>query len=173
MKKISYITILIFLCLILGVPTFWWQKYKNLNEKKIEIENKKIELKNTQDYHSYLEDLSSKIEENKENFSKIDDALPEKEDLEKIINFLAKSSYQSGLLLERIETEKPSLLTKDTKILKNPFKLYLIGTYGAIKNLILLLQESSRLPNLEFIKLNKTQDPSVFFIELKVSFNSY
>lgn len=172
-KTTSYILILVFLCLVIGVPTLWWQKYKSFNEQNIKIKEKKLELKNKEDYYSYLKDIDSKIKEKEEILFKIDNILPEKIDLEKIINFLDKKSSQSGLILQQITAEKPVVLDKNYKITKNIFSLSLTGTYDSLKNFLSFLQKSSRFPNVELIKFNKSRDENVFSIELKASFYSY
>lgn len=171
-RKILYTTLL-FICLLLGIIFFWWPKYKNFNNLKLEIKEKKIELENKERYFSELNSVFSRLKDYNLELAKIDSALPQSFSLADLLNFLTEKSSQSGLILERVNIDKISPLQQDSKIKKISLNLSFSGFYPNLKNFLFSIQNSAKLIEVDEIKFSSPKEGESFSFDLKIETYSY
>ncbi len=173
MQKITIGTIVIFLCIVLGMIFFWWPKYKNFNNLDAEIKGRRVDLENKEKYFSELNTVWSQLKEHNEELLKIDSALPTTAIVPDLVNFLAEKSSQNGLILEKVNLEKISVLEKDSKIQKISLSLTLSGFYPALRNFISSLQKSAKLIEVNSIIFSESKLGGIFSFNLGVETYSY
>lgn len=173
MQKITIATIIIILCLVAGIIFFGWDEYKEFNNLKFQLESSKADLKSKQEYFSKLNEVLAKLNENDVELAKIDSALPATSVVPEMVNFLAEKSSQNGLILEKVDSEKISPLTKGSKIQKVSLDLTLSGFYPALRNFISSLQNSAKIIEINSIKFSEPKQGDVFSFNLIIETYSY
>lgn len=172
-KTIINITIL-FIILVVGVAFFWWPKYKDFNNLRLEVKARKIEVENKEKYFSELNNISIKLkEEYGSELAKIDIALPKTSIMPDLLNFLAEKSSQNGLILQRVSLEKTTPLEVGSNIQKISLRLSLSGFYPAFKNFLSSLQKSAKLIEVDSIIFSESKEGQIFSFDLKIKTYSY
>ena len=118
-------------------------QYKNLQNLRKDIEKTNIELKYKEEYFSGLRVVSSELDKYKEPISKIDSALPSPVSLPALYELMQKISAQSGMILQGIGSSQA--ISQETGIKEVAVSLSLEGSYSSLKELVGLLENSSRL----------------------------
>lgn len=172
MQKIFPIILISFL-LIFGIIFFWWPKYQEFSNSKIELNEKKDELRNKEKYFSELERLSLKLKEYTAELDKIDSVLPQNPGITDLLNFLEKESSQNGMVLEKVNLENVSPLGKESEIFKVPLSFSVSGDYPAFKNFLSVLQKNARLIDVESISFSSPGKGEVFSFDIRIKAHSY
>jgi Tfp pilus assembly protein PilO len=138
-----------------------YQEYQNANQKISLLKN---QLSAREDYFSTLNNLWKNLKAQPDFLKKIDNALPDKFEAEKLVYFLSKSSQENGLLLSDILITEPSAQqneipnqTSEGKEEPKPkewrFSLNLIGNYASFENFIKQIEKSAKLLEIEKISV--------------------
>ena len=170
-------SIIIIICLIVAVPlavTVIWPQYQDFQLKQFQIEEKNKGLQNRQEYYQELARISEELKGYPEELSKVDSALPPEASLPSLFNVLQKKASESGLILSKVDSvsEIPSKENQDIK--EYNLDIFLIGSYPALKNFLLSLENSARLVEVKEASFSSSVDeksPLVFKLTLK--FHSY
>jgi len=168
------------ICLIICLVFIFiliWPKYQDLNILRKKIKGKEIELESEVSYFSDLQKISQELQKYQTPLSKIDQALPKTSLLPEILNFIQRTSSQSGLLLKEISPVSVGVEVKDTEtkkeileegtapaplevkksqIKETKINLDLIGDYSSFKNFLSVLEQSARLFEVEKASLSST-----------------
>lgn len=140
-----------------------------------EISQKESSLSIQQEYFQELQKTSEELKKYEETFLKIDLALPPEPylSLAELLNFLQKSSSQSGLSLKKISSVSvsPKEDLKESKI-----ELILNGSYPSFKNFLSVLEKSARLIKIERISFSvpeRREEDETFDFNLTIKVYSY
>ncbi len=156
MSRINYpivIAILLLCSLILGLAVFL-PKYQDLSITSAKIKNEKEKLSAEREYYSSIASASEELKKYGEELSKVGASLPGDSSLPSLLNFLEKAVSQAGVIIESISPSSlsPSSALKDVKEVR--VSLSVSGDYSAFKNLIYILERSSRLIEVENISFS-------------------
>lgn len=179
MNRPIIIIVILLIVLVLGIILIW-PKYQSLDFLRTNIEEKEVELQYKEEYFSQLQDISEKLKDYEENFSKISNALPLDSSIPSLFNFLQKTSSGAGLILEDItlqgiidnvaikELENESeVSTKGIKEIR--VNLSLSGSYSAFKDFLQVLESSARLievKNISFSSPLESREPFSFGVNI-------
>ena len=172
MKK-EIILILIFAIFFSLAFFVLWPSYTKVLSLKKEISVLKGEITEFEKYIENLEKNKKELEEKKNLFSKIESALPEKEDLPEILNYLQNTASASGLLLSdfSFSVEK----REGTEEFPKPYQeikinLSLLGDYPSLKNFVSKIEKSSRLFEIESIEFSVEKESGKITMRIKTKF---
>lgn len=167
---------------ILGLLFLVWPKYQQLNKLKAEEKIRLIQSQKREEYFSNLRQISSQLGKYQEALEKVDEAIPQNFQGAKLLNFLSKSSQESGLLLTGIGSINQAKLTQknkegkeiisETQIKETSLSLKASGSYPSLKNFLNLLEKSARLIEVENISFSSSKT-NVFQYNLLLKVYSY
>lgn len=177
---ISSIALLVF---VFGVGP----KYQEQSGLKLQEQTKRTQLQERGTYLARLEQLSQQLQQSSAALTKVDAALPPDPELARLLNFLDQASRQSGLLLTEISfvattfpKKEPAAVFQDQEgararkpIKKTTVSLKLAGNYPAFKNFLSLLEQSSRLIEVERLSFLPTTAKGFFQFDLTIIVPSY
>lgn len=153
--------IAIAICLLivfgLGVGLIW-PKYQSLQSLIKDIEKTRAELKSRTEYFSRLAEISERLKEHAESFSKIDSALPSDFSLPFFLDFLEKASSQSDLVLGQVGA---FVSQPEGEIQEHSLNISLSGSYSAFKNFLSSLEKSARILEVQNISFSSTKEPAL------------
>lgn len=140
------ISILLLVALALGGYFFWWPKYQEFDEKRLELQGKDERIRQTEEHLSGLNTLSDRLVEYRDKTTKIDSALQTDPSVAALFDFLLKVSSENGLFLasHNLSTLYSLALSKE-RIQKMPFSISLSGSYPAFKNFLSAIYKNVRL----------------------------
>jgi len=162
-----YITIFFLLSFFLIIFLIF-PKYQNLNSLKKEIFEKEDELSSQEKYFETLQKTSEELKKYAPSLSKVDAALPKNPSLPELLNFIQKTSAQSGLSLKGISPAATSPL-KGGKIKETRMNFVLVGNYPDFKNFLSILEKSARLIDIENFSFSSPKEgPFNFNLTIKV-----
>lgn len=192
MPKNLIVVISLFLSLIIGAFLIW-PKYQELALVQAEIERQSSELRNRESYLEDLRSVSSKLEEHKDNFSKIDSALPSEISLPSLFNFIQQKASENGLFLKEIKLAgiQDFSLTKELAAKTEPVEEYpaqgvsfqpsavqsaektgikkivmscsLTGSYPAFKTFLSAVEKSARFVEVKNISFSASKEKETPF----------
>lgn len=157
MKSINYpiiIAILFFASLVLGLSVLL-PKYQDLSSTSTIIKNEMEKVKAEKEYYSSVASISEELKKYESELSKIESSLPGDSSLPSLLNFLEKAVSQAGLVLDSISPSSSSLSPDLKNVKEVRVSLSVSGDYAAFKNLISILERSSRLIEVENISFSR------------------
>ena len=163
----------VMIALVLAVVLVWpqYQKNQTLNS---DIESKKEELWSQETYFSEVKEISAKLQEYSDVFSKISDALPKDPSLASLANFLQTNSAQTGLILKKMVLGGTIPPSDDKESLtETQFIIQVSGSYGAFKNFLALVENSARIIDVQSLSIDippkESEGSSTFTLDLKTT----
>jgi Tfp pilus assembly protein PilO len=155
-------------------------QWQQLSEAKGQLKVKKTELQQREDYFSQLRTVARNFEALPEVLIKINNAIPDNPEFDKLINFLAVAAQQQGLVLTEIsnvtvaaqESGKPN--QEPQNFLRGiTLSLRLTGSYPALKNFLLQVEDSARLLEVERLAFVPAKTAGAFQFELDLKTQAY
>jgi len=173
MKNYSFYTLIIFLLSLFLISFLIFPKYQKFNSLKKEILGKEEELSSQEKYFEILQKTSEELKKYEASLSKIDSALPQNPSLPELLNFIQKTSSQSGLSLKEISPASTVPLEKG-EIKETRINFLLVGSYPDFKNFLFILEKSARLIAVEniFFALAKEKE-GLFNFNITIKVYSY
>jgi len=171
--KINYpiaVALLLFLSLVLGLGLIL-PHYQDLKENSKKVEIAASELKIYKDYYQDLAQVSEKLEKYEAQLAKINSSFPSNPSLPSLLNFLEKTSSQTGLMLKGISPAAPAPSTKIEGLRETSLGLIVSGSYYSFKNFLSILEKSARFIQIESISFSaeeKPETPINFNLRIKV-----
>jgi len=180
-KNVNNIMIIIALCSIGGIvfggfllyPKF--QEFQDVN-KRVESKQTKLEYKTK--YFLNLQKTEVEIKEYQSELVKIDSALPNEPSVPSLFDFLQKNTSQSGLVINNMGSFTINVSSKYPGTKEVALGLSVSGSYESLKNFLSILENSSRMFDVESVSFNSAQnvqernnqqtDTFVFILALKV-----
>lgn len=165
MPRIATIIVCLILSVVLGFFVLWPQ-YQKFSDERWHVKEKEAERSNQEEYFSHLAELSEELKGYEKELSKIDSAFPQSPDIPDLLNFLALTSSQNGLIFKQVNSFllgsliKPTPASENEEVPANRYRDITIdfevsGEYFALKNFISALEKSARIIEIESIKLEK------------------
>jgi len=137
------ISVLLIVVFAIGAYLFWWPCYQEFSGLKAQYAAKESDIKQKEQYLADMKVVLEKVSsEYKDEYGKIDSALPEDISVLSLYNYLLKASSENGLILEDISWPQISSLSD---VHKASFSVTLSGSYSAFKNFLSTLYKSGRL----------------------------
>jgi Tfp pilus assembly protein PilO len=169
-KRFFIIIVFLSFALILGRGLIL-PKYQKLRFFEQEIEKKRAEIERREEYLQELNKIAEILKDYQEQLAKIDSALPSNPDLEILLNFLQKTSSQSGLILKDI---KPSVSRFSEEGLREvELSFAASGTYTSFKNFLSVLEKSARFIKVETISFSSLGKEGFSDFNFKIKVYSY
>lgn len=169
----SIITIVSFLIVIVITAVILWPKFQELKIIQKNIEEKRLELQTKEEYFLKLSETKTKLEGYQEEFSRINSALPDDPSLPSLFNYLQKTSSELGLVLEKISPFTVSFSEDFPNLQETVFNIEVTGSYSSFRNLLSILEKSSRLIGIENISFSSPEEKESFVFDLKLKVYSY
>lgn len=160
--------IIIFLISIVGlILGLVWPAKKKLDQVLADISVKKLEIQSRQEYFRNLEKTSQRLADYSAQTGKISSALPSREEFPVLYDHLLKIISQSGLL---VASFNPAFNQSEKKeeIVSHRFDLSVSGSYSSFRNLISVLENSSRLFEIKSISFGQKEDSQTFNLGIEV-----
>lgn len=170
MPRIFISFILLGISLVLGV-IFFWPRYQELDNLRVQIENEKQEIQNQNEYYQELSLISKELDKHREELTKIDSALSLNPPLLSLLKYLQKIAPENGLILTGISSflTKPIPERADIKEIQGSLKLS--GSYSSLKNFLKTLEKSARLIEVDSISFSASQNKEGETVEISEIFN--
>ncbi len=171
MNKIIIIVAGVAISLIL-IFVLAWPQYQKLQTSNSDVKNKQEELRSKEAYFSRVKEISIKLQEYSDAFSKISDALPQEPSLASLANFLQTNSAQTGLILKKIVLGVTTAPGENKESLKETqIGIQVSGSYSAFKDFLLLIENSARMIEVKSISVEIpsgiSKDSPTFTLDLK------
>lgn len=173
MKKPILFTAGIFLIAFAVLGAFAFPVFQKFREAQAEIKIKETDLENNQEYLAALNDIYSKFEELKPQFSKIDSALPQEPSLPNFLHFIQKTISENGLILTGISSSQATPTKGKEKITETSLGLNISGKYSSFKNLLFSLEKSARLIEITDISFSSKDLEEIISFNLTIKVHSY
>lgn len=122
-----------------------YPEYQNLAPKQKNIKEKTFQLESQKEYYLEIDKIAKDLEGYPEELSKIEAAFPEDFSLPSMYNYLQKKASEAGLILKSATEISNSAQTEGGRIKEHFMRLSLSGSYDAIKNFTLIMENSARL----------------------------
>lgn len=136
---------------------------KKVNEKKSDLQSKEV-------YFASLEKTFQELENYPVQLSKISSAFPSSSQFPALFDFLQKASSQTGMVLTDVSPLSGKLGEKGESMNENAINLRVSGNYPNFRNFLKVLEESSRLIEVENISFNSQEKNPEFGLKIKVYF---
>ncbi len=170
MKKSFSIIIIVLAAILLLLSTSVFKKYGTLSYFRKEIISKEEDLQLQEEYFQKLQNISDKLQENIDLVQKIDSALPPNPEVPELLSFVQRSASQSGLILGDTNL---GLVALEGNIKKTKINFIVTGDYPGFKKLLSLIENSSRLIEVESIYFSYPEKGGLFIFDLKITALSY
>ncbi len=174
MKSINYpiiIAILFLASLIIGLAVLL-PKYQDLSATSASVKIEREKVKIEKEYYSSVLSISEELKDYETELSKIGSSLPEDASLPSLLNFLEKAVSQAGLIIDSISPSSSSPSPDLKNVREVRVSMTVSGDYSAFKNLVSILERSSRLIEVENISFSH-QRPSDNEYNLRIKAYSY
>ena len=171
MRNYPFYIAIVFVLSVVLIVVFILPQYKDFNSLKKEIIEKEARLQSQEDYLKELQQTLKEVEKRKEDFGKLESALPDELLLTDFLNFLQKTSSQTGLILKNISSVAVSGEEKEVKTARINFELE--GNYSSFKNFLLVIEKSARLIEVESISFKSPKEEEIFRFKIATIIHSY
>jgi len=174
MKRILATTILLFIC-FLEVVYFILPQYSDFKLLRSKISQKESLIQERNIYFSNLEEASNKLEKYAESLEKINSALPLRMSPASLLSFLQEKASESGLAVGSmgiIKAQEVGAEEETAGIKESYFSLSVVGTLSSLENFLKVIENSSRMIEVENISLTTTEEGSLA-ITLRLKVHSY
>lgn len=154
------IAVIIFVIILL-MYFFVVPKYFEFKQVQISVAKAEAEYNGKFAYYSEVTRIYREIQERRDDFAKIDDALPSKPQLADLMYFFKKKGTEAGLVVKSINLTKVAPKTPESKVKDIYFSVDIVGTYEALKNFLSILENSSRIFEVGTIGFNSQSKNTV------------
>lgn len=176
LKIINYvplIIILFFVFLLIMGAFIIWPKFGEYGRLKQNVEIREIELRYKEEYIAKLEGIKRTLEENAEQVSKIESALPDEISTPSIYKFMTEAASQSGMVLDSISPFNENNSAINSRLKEVSFSMNLTGSYSALKEFLSIAEKSARMFDMNSVSLSNTDQENVYKFQLTVKAFNY
>ncbi len=148
---------LIFLVVLLAVPVAsWWYVFKPRNaeieQARMEIEIKQTKLDKLREVAKRIDDIGLAIEQGREAVELIEAKLPNREQVEVILENVWQLAKRNHLTLKSVKSEKP---VPATLYMEQPLRVSLTGRFDGFYQFLLEMENLSRITRVPRMKLER------------------
>ena len=152
-RLIPIISVVLLLFVIVGGVFIVRPRYDGLQSLNNQLDNLKIDLKQKQEYYAKVNDVSSQLEQYKNEIAKIDNAIPTDHSAAALWNYFVKTAPENGLILKKISDGLTATSAAADRVQRIPISVSLVGPYSSFKNFLGAVYRSSRIFEVESIKI--------------------
>ena len=154
---------LVFLVVLLAVPVAsWWYVFKPRNteilQAHLEIEIKQAKLRKLHEVAKRIDDIGLAIEQGREAVELVEAKLPNREQVEDILENVWQLAKRNRLTLKSVESEKP---VPAALYMEQPLKIIVTGRFDGFYQFLLEMENLSRItriPRMRLERLSKSGD---------------
>ncbi|MEE8154959.1 MAG: type 4a pilus biogenesis protein PilO [Phycisphaerales bacterium] len=148
---------LIFLVVLLAVPVAsWWYVFRPRNaeieQARMEIEIKQTKLDKLREVAKRIDDIGLAIEQGREAVELIEAKLPNREQVEVILENVWQLAKRNHLTLKSVKSEKP---VTATLYMEQPLRVSLTGRFDGFYQFLLEMESLSRITRVPRMKLER------------------
>jgi len=171
MNRTLLIGILLFTGVAVGI-FLTWPKYQTFQQLSFELKDHQQKLETRETYFADLIKVKASLAEFTEELLKVEAALPLGPQLPLLYGFLQRSSALSGMSLRSISSVVESQ-AQSLELRTIPVTLELVGSWGALKELLGRLNTASRMVSLQSLSLSGGQEVERFSVTLQLHTHFY
>lgn len=143
-------------------------KKGDLDSSNKKVSEKKAELQSKEEYFASLAKTSRELERYPSQLAKIGSALPASSQLPALFEFLQKAASQTGLVLTSISPLSLGQAAESRGgLADSAINLQVAGSYPAFRDFLSVLENSSRLIEIENIAVSVREAGSEFGLRIK------
>lgn len=151
---------LIFLVVLLAVPVAsWWYVFKPRNaeiqQALREIEIKQTKLDKLREVAKRIDDIGLAIEQGREAVELVEAKLPNREQVEDILENVWQLAKRNRLTLRSVESEKP---VPAALYMEQPLKMVVTGRFDGFYQFLLEMENLSRITRVPRMNLERLSD---------------
>ncbi len=151
---------LIFLVVLLAVPVAsWWYVFRPRNaeiaQARMEIEIKQSKLDKLREVAKRIDDIGLAIETGREAVELIEAKLPNREQVEVILENVWQLAKRNHLSLKSVKSEKPVLATL---YMEQPLRVSMTGRFDGFYQFLLEMENLSRITRVPRMKLERIME---------------
>ena len=151
---------LIFLVVLLAVPVAsWWYVFKPRNteilQARMEIEIKQTKLDKLREVAKRIDDIGLAIEQGREAVELIEAKLPNRDQVEDILEKVWQLAKRNHLSLKSVKSEKP---VPATLYMEQPLRVSLTGRFDGFYQFLLEMENLSRITRVPRMKLERIME---------------
>lgn len=168
----KHYSIILILLMIFGL-VFWliMPEFNRLAEMKKQIQSAGDDQESLVKYYNKIDSLADEIEKYKEEASYIRSAIPKEADIESLVSFTQKISFENGVMIKTMQIGKPQQNDKNKDLYQTDFNLEVSGSYFAFKNFLSRLERSARfieIKNISFASTGKADKLPSYRMNLRI-----
>ena len=151
---------LIFLVVLLAVPVAsWWYVFKPRNteilQARMEIEIKQTKLDKLREVAKRIDDIGLAIEQGREAVELIEAKLPNRDQVEDILEKVWQLAKRNHLSLKSVKSEKP---VPATLYMEQPLRVSMTGRFDGFYQFLLEMENLSRITRVPRMKLERIME---------------
>ena len=151
---------LIFLVVLLAVPVAsWWYVFKPRNteiaQARMEIETKQAKLDKLREVAKRIDDIGLAIEQGREAVELIEAKLPNRDQVEVILEKVWQLAKRNHLSLKSVKSEKP---VPATLYMEQPLRVSMTGRFDGFYQFLLEMENLSRITRVPRMKLERIME---------------
>ena len=148
---------LIFLVVLLAVPVAsWWYVFRPRNteiaQARMEIEIKQTKLDKLREVAKRIDDIGLAIEQGREAVELIEAKLPNRDQVEDILEKVWQLAKRNHLNLKSVKSEKP---VPATLYMEQPLRVSMTGRFDGFYQFLLEMENLSRITRVPRMKLER------------------
>lgn len=148
---------LIFLVVLLAVPVAsWWYVFKPRNaeiqQAHLEVKMKQAKLDKLREVAKRIDDIGLAIEQGREAVELVEAKLPNREQVEDILENVWQLAKRNRLILRSVESEKP---VPAALYMEQPLRMVVTGRFDGFYQFLLELENLSRITRIPRMKLER------------------
>ncbi len=148
---------LIFLAVLLAVPVAsWWYVFKPRNSEieqaRKEVEIKQAKLDKLREVAKRIDDIGLAIEQGREAVALIEAKLPNRDQVEDILENVWQMAKRNHLNLKSVKSEKP---VPATLYMEQPLQVSMTGRFDGFYQFLLEMENLSRITRVPRMKLER------------------
>ena len=153
---------LVFLVVLLAVPVAsWWYVFKPRNAEILqahrEIEVKQAKLDKLREVAKRIDDIGLAIEKGREAVELVEAKLPNREQVEDILENVWQLAKRNHLILKSIKSEKP---VPAALYMEQPLRMVVTGRFDGFYQFLLEMENLSRITRVPRMKLERLDSSS-------------
>jgi Tfp pilus assembly protein PilO len=160
------ITVVMIIVIVLLLFVFVWPKYQQSKDVEVQLTQLQAEYNGEAVYYTKIDDLLKQIDSRKDEFDKVNSALPAQFALAPVMYFFQQKGGESGLVMRSLTFSQvspvaygqASSLDAVQQVKDVNLTLDLYGNYQGLKNFIHALETSSRIFELDTVTLNALEN---------------
>jgi len=140
---------LILFIIILLIFFLVWPQYQNFKALQTSLGEKKAEFNAEYDYYEAITKTYLDLQSRQDDISKIDNALPQDQELGKLVYYLQETATQNGIMVKDLFLSKSAPASAQAGISNSVkdiiFSLDILGDYPSLEKFMIALERSARI----------------------------